>query len=114
MVFRRGGSLLPLTSVFASFIGAALVAGEGFVINGSSHLQGFLTGSFHLSFLAPEFFGVFFLYAGGAKKSRFGAFSRSPSLFSFSASRMAPETGLAAIFKKSDAGSFPDLEAVRL
>ena len=27
MVFRRGGSLLPLTSVFASFIGAALVAG---------------------------------------------------------------------------------------
>ena len=27
MVFRRGGSLLPLSSVFASFIGAALVAG---------------------------------------------------------------------------------------
>ena len=27
MAFRRGGSLLPLSSVFASFIGAALVAG---------------------------------------------------------------------------------------
>ena len=27
MAFRRGGSLLPLGSVFASFIGAALVAG---------------------------------------------------------------------------------------
>ena len=27
MAFRRGGSLLPLSSVFASFIGAALVVG---------------------------------------------------------------------------------------
>ena len=28
-----------------------LLAKEGVAINGSSHLQGFLTGSFHLSFL---------------------------------------------------------------